>query len=151
MSVQVILAVAFGIMAIATDLKSREIPNWIPVSALLAGLAWHLVVYGWRGVGASLFGALAGFGVFLIFYLLGGMGGGDIKLMSGFGALIGIAHVVAAAFGAAICGAVMAVVFLCRRAWRRRRGAVEEDAGGRSASIPYAPAIAAGVWLSLIA
>ncbi|HZU25514.1 MAG TPA: A24 family peptidase [Bryobacteraceae bacterium] len=149
--VQAGMAVAFGMAATVEDLRSRQIPNWIPVSALAAGVVWHLAVYGWRGVGASLLGAVAGFGVFLIFYLLGGMGGGDIKLMSGFGAVIGIAHILAAAYAAAICGAVLAVFVLCRRAWRRRREPSREGAGGESASIPYAPAIAAGVWLSLIA
>lgn len=150
MAVQFAIALAFGILAIVEDLRSRQIPNWIPVSALVGGLAWHLAVYGWRGVGASLLGAVVGFAVFLVFYLLGGMGGGDIKLMSGFGAVIGIAHVLAAAFAAAVCGAVIAVAVLCRRSWRRRRGDAQ-DAGGESAFIPYAPAIAAGVWLSLIA
>jgi prepilin peptidase CpaA len=152
MSFQIAIAVPLGLVAIVEDLRSRRIPNWIPVTALIAGLLWHVVEYGWRGGVSSLLGAMAGFAVFLVFYLLGGMGGGDIKLMSGFGAVIGIQHVLAAAFAAAICGAVMAVVVLCRHAVaKRRRGSAGEAGGAEPASIPYAPAIAAGVWLSLIA
>src|SRR5579884_3253916 len=116
MSVQFVIAAVLGIAAVVEDLRSRRIPNWIPVAALVAGLLWHTAAQGWRGLGSSLLGAVAGFLVFLVFYLLGGMGGGDIKLMSGFGAVIGIQHVLSAAFGAAVCGALMALVVLGRRA-----------------------------------
>ena len=153
MTVQMMIALVFGIAAIVEDLRSRQIPNWIPVAALIAGLAWNITAHGWRGGVSSLLGALAGLAVFLVFYILGGMGGGDIKLMGGFGAVIGIQHVVAAAIATAICGALIALAFIGWRALRRFAGAADL-AGTRPAeseSIPYAPAIAAGVWLSLIA
>jgi prepilin peptidase CpaA len=96
---------------------------------------------------------MAGAGVFLIFYLLGGMGGGDVKLMAGFGALLGAKRLCEAALWTAGCGGVMALAVigagLIRDFWTRGKPAGSQP-GPRADSIPYAPAIAAGVWLSLV-
>lgn len=153
MSVQMLIVAALGAVAVVEDLRSRRIPNWIPLAALILGLAWNTFAHGWHGTLGSLLGAVAGFLVFIVFYVLGGMGGGDIKLMGGFGAVIGIQHVLAAAFAAALCGAAIALGVIGVRALRKRRRAGETSGtqAAESESIPYAPAIAAGVWLSLIA
>jgi prepilin peptidase CpaA len=148
MTSQLALVAAFGLIASAEDLWRRNISNWIPVSALCAGIAWHAWQHGWAGVGTALLGALGGFAVFLLFYLFGGMGGGDVKLMAGFGALIGTSHLLQAALWTAILGAllacgVMAFHAIGARLWAKR---VSES----PKSIPYAPAIAAGVLLSLV-
>jgi len=159
---QVWIALLVGIAAIIDDLSRRRISNWIPSSAFVAGLTLQGIQNGWRGVGSALLGTLAGGGVFLIFYLLGGMGGGDIKLMAGFGAILGVKRLLEAALWTAGCGGLMAVGFVCvstvRDFWRRRssaesaasQGAISGQRGARQDSIPYAPAIAAGVWLSLV-
>jgi prepilin peptidase CpaA len=106
---------------------------------------------------------LAGAGVFLVFYLLGGMGGGDVKLMAGFGALLGVQLLLQAALWTAGCGGVMALAVIAWRAvrdwWTRSKrarggnpaaGALSVAPAHGTDSIPYAPAIAAGVWLSLV-
>jgi prepilin peptidase CpaA len=107
---------------------------------------------------------VAGAGVFLIFYLLGGMGGGDVKLMAGFGALLGAKRLFEAALWTAGCGGVMALAViatgLIRDFWVQSKcargtagsepAAASEKQDQRRDSIPYAPAIAAGVWLSLV-
>jgi prepilin peptidase CpaA len=161
---QALLAGGIGIAACVDDLRRRQISNWIPASALASGLVLQSVQHGWRGAGSALLGTLAGAGVFLIFYLLGGMGGGDVKLMAGFGALLGAKRLFAAALWTAGCGGVLALAvivagmvrdfWLCGK-WLRRKSGSEaaipsRSSGGKSDSIPYAPAIAAGVWLSLV-
>lgn len=143
MTAQVAMAVAVGLAASIEDLAFRRVSNWIPAAGLVCGLCWHTGVAGWRGVLTAAAGAAAGFGVFLIFYLLGGMGGGDVKLMAGLGSLLGAGRLVEAALWTAAAGGLMAVGFLAVRALRRKP---ERDTG----SIPYAPAIAIGAWLSLI-
>jgi prepilin peptidase CpaA len=154
-TVQALLAVGIGIAACIDDLRRRQIANWIPVSACVGGLALQMVEHGWRGLGAALLGTLTGAGVFLIFYLLGGMGGGDVKLMAGFGALLGAKRLLIAALWTAGCGGLMALAVIAagalRDVWRRSgtAGAVSETSR-RAETIPYAPAIAAGVWLSLV-
>lgn len=154
MTAQVGIAALVGIAAIIDDLSRRRIANWIPCSAFAAGMILQSVQGGWRGAGFALLGTVTGAAVFLIFYLLGGMGGGDVKLMAGFGAVLGVHRLLEAALWTAGCGGIMAVLVIAGRSalkyWRQTRGLVLEVASDKSDSIPYAPAIAAGVWLSLV-
>ena len=147
MSAQVLIAVVLGLAATTEDLWRRNVSNWIPLSALVGGFAWHISQSGWRGAGTAAVGAGVGFLVFLVFYLLGGMGGGDVKLMAGFGALLGLSRLIEAALWPAIIGAVLAALVLGVSAIR---GWVRKEAVGKPLAIPYAPAITAGVWLSLV-
>jgi prepilin peptidase CpaA len=154
---QALLVGAVGLAACIDDLRRRQISNWISGSALASGLVLQTAQHGWHGTGAALLGTLAGAGVFLIFYLLGGMGGGDVKLMAGFGALLGAKLLLVAALWTAGCGGVMALAViatgLIKDFWARSKQTGSEAAAASSRrrdSIPYAPAIAAGVWLSLV-
>ena len=156
------IAVAVGLAAAAEDLIHRKISNWIVGAALVSGVVLQTVHEGWHGALSALLGAAAGFCVFLIFYVLGGMGGGDVKLMAGFGALLGLPKVLEAALWTAGCGGLLAVVVIGASTVRgllRAAGPVAAGASGLQRAragagavqtIPYAPAIAAGVWLSLI-
>jgi len=156
MSAQVWIAIVVGLAAVIDDLRRRQISDWISAAALACGLGWQAVSYGWTGLLYGLGGAAAGFAVFLVFYLLGGMGGGDVKLMTGFGALLGAGRLLEAALWTAGVGGVLALGVLVYRALRDKlAGAVDTTATPeqrkRQESIPYAPAIALGVWLSLLA
>ena len=144
------LCVVTGALASAEDLWRRKVSNPIAIGTFASGVVAQSVIYGLKGAGGALLGGLVGFVVFLVFYLLGGMGGGDIKLMAGFGALIpGVEQVITAAIMAALVGAVMAVVFLAVRFVKKKLGAEGKITGsGLKSSIPYAPAITAGVLLS---
>jgi prepilin peptidase CpaA len=155
MNAQVWIAILVGLAATIDDLVRRQISNWIPVAALAAGLVWQIRQHGERGGLLAIEGTAAGFAVFLIFYLMGGMGGGDIKLMAGFGALLGTSQILWAALLTAIVGGLLALsvvtVRFVTQAARKRGGASDRAAGGaQKESIPYAPAIALGVWLSLV-
>ncbi len=178
MTAQVWIAILVGLAATVDDLARRQIANWIPAAALAAGFGWQMGQNGvWPGAGYALGGAAAGFAVLLIFYLMGGMGGGDVKLMTGFGALLGAPRLLEAALWTAGIGGVLALGVLAARAAKRAVGALGSN-GGRSKaargdasatssvtpeeaqsapeeaqnreSIPYAPAITLGVWLSLV-
>jgi prepilin peptidase CpaA len=165
MTVQVWIAILVGLAATIDDVARRQIANWIPAAALAAGFGWQIGQHGvWPGAGYALAGAAVGFTVFLIFYLMGGMGGGDVKLMAGFGALLGVSGVLWAALLTAGIGGILAVGVLALRAVKRvfRRGAESADETAKPQtsstqeiaqmreSIPYAPAITLGVWLSLV-
>jgi len=157
MTAQVWIAILVGLAAIVDDLARRQIANWIPAAALAGGLGWQIGQHGlWLGTGYALAGAGVGFLVFLIFYLMGGMGGGDVKLMAGFGALLGLPGVLWAALWTAAAGGVLAVCMLAAKSIGRRFGGwfglarkAATEAPGKE-TIPYAPAIALGVWLSLV-
>lgn len=147
MSIEVIVAVVLGLAAIIEDLRRRTIPNWIPVAAFAGGVICQVMDKGWWGFGAATLGAIAGFGVFLVFYLLGGMGGGDVKLMAGFGALLGAGRLLEAALWTAGIGGLMALGLIAL-SWLRSRVRGVEYMSPKT--IPYAPAIAFGVWLTLL-
>jgi prepilin peptidase CpaA len=80
------------------------------------------------------------------------MGGGDVKLMAGFGALLGAGRLLEAALWTAGIGGIVAVGAIAWRTIRRMTGreVLESATGKPDESIPYAPAIALGVWLSLV-
>jgi prepilin peptidase CpaA len=159
---QIWIAGFVGIAAIVDDLARRRIANWIPCCAFVAGVVLQSVEHGWRGAGSALLGTVTGAAVFLIFYLLGGMGGGDVKLMAGFGAVLGVTRLLEASLWTAGVGGVMALLVISVSSIRqlvkkRTSGAIEaaedesvQKRAKRADSIPYAPAIAAGVWLSLV-
>jgi prepilin peptidase CpaA len=150
---QVWIAILVGLAAMIDDLARRQIANWIPLAALAAGFGWQIGQSGLSGVLYAGIGTITGFAVFLVFYLMGGMGGGDIKLMAGFGALLGFHQLIAAALWTAGVGGVIAAGVLGVRALKRALGGTKDAAvnPGETShdSIPYAPAIALGVWLSL--
>src|SRR5208283_3566265 len=155
MTPQVWIAIVIGVAATVEDLVRRQVSNWICGAALAAGLVLQIAAGGWRGAASALLGAIAGFGVFLVFYLLGGMGGGDVKLMAGFGSILGVHQLLEAALWTAACGGVFAALAIgfsalrsIVRSWSTRGGHGALAAAKPLRSIPYAPAIAAGVWLS---
>ncbi|MEO8096289.1 MAG: prepilin peptidase [Acidobacteriota bacterium] len=158
MNAQVWIAILVGVAAVVDDLSRRQISNWICVAALVGGLGWQAGQYGWMGLAYGLGGAAAGFAAFLVFYLLGGMGGGDVKLMAGFGALLGAGRLLEATMWTAGMGGMLALGVLGFRAIRRTIAGPAPDSGVpltaeqklHQESIPYAPAIALGVWLSLV-
>ena len=94
LNLQVGWAVFIGLVAAVEDLRRRQIPNWIPVAAILGGLVIAFRDHGLSGAGSSLLGLVAGFAVFFVFYALGAMGGGDVKLLVASSLWVGHAHIV---------------------------------------------------------
>jgi len=94
------LVLAVLAIAVATDVRSRRIPNWLILTGWALALAWHTLgpAGSWsfdsRSPGAAgPLGAVMGLAVLLIlffpFYVLRIMGAGDVKLMSVVGAFFG--------------------------------------------------------------
>jgi prepilin peptidase CpaA len=145
-----IVCLALGLAASAEDLWRRRISNVTIVAGLALGLALQTYLRGWwAGAWSWAAGAAVGLGVFLVFFLFGGMGGGDVKLMAAFGGCLGVRQILLAALLAAIAGAGLACGFLLWR-WIRRRPDTQAS-GQVEESIPYAPAIFAGILLSFLA
>ena len=140
-------AVFIGLVASIEDLRRRQIPNWIPLAAIAGGLAIAFRDQGWSGAGSSLLGLVTGFVVFFVFYALGAMGGGDVKLMAGFGAVLGWSLILKASLWTAAVGGLIALVAIAISMFRRGK----RVKGTAADAIPYAPAIALGSWLALIA
>lgn len=109
------LALLFTGWAGWLDWRSRRIPNWLTVPALLVGLATNTLLFGWSGTKSGLEGAGLGLGLLLPFVLARGLGAGDWKLMGALGALLGPAKFVAVLLGTVFISGIMAVVEMVRR------------------------------------
>ncbi|MDR1737011.1 MAG: A24 family peptidase [Oscillospiraceae bacterium] len=133
----VILIAAVCLMGIAAvwDIRTREIPNWVPMGLLiLSGMRIWCGSYRWRGavVGLVIWGALS-----VIAYFLSsrggkepGIGAGDIKLMCALSAFTGFMGFPAVLLGSCAAGLPLYPLLRSRR-------------------IPFAPCLTAGLsfWL----
>ena len=104
-----IAALGIATLACATDLRSRRIPNWLTLGAMVAGLGFHALMPGGHGIAAAALGLVVGLFVFFPFFALGALGAGDVKLMAALGAWVGAAAVVNVALYGAVAGGVLAV------------------------------------------
>lgn len=126
------LLVLVGV-AVVCDLRTREIPDWIP----LAILAWGclMVVAGlyettWM---AAVLGGLLGLGLSAVVFYLGGLGGGDVKLLAAIGAVVGPWALLSILAWMGAAGGLLAVAAIAR--------------GKRD--FAYGPAIAIGLALEI--
>ena len=122
------------VFALVCDLRTREIPDWIPLGILAwaclataAGL--HEVT--WIGL---VVGALLGLGLAAVVFYLGGLGGGDVKLLGAIGAAAGPWSLLAILAWMAVAGGVLALIAAAR---------------GRR-DLAYVPAITIGVLVETV-
>ncbi len=127
------------VVAIATDLKARRIPDLLTYPAMAAALLLRLYE---GGLGAdwtqgALSGVLGGLGAALWFGAFArfskGLGWGDVKLAAAVGAVLGVPLMLTAVVLISVVGAAQAGVQVL---WQGKKE--------RGASIPYAVAIALG-------
>ena len=95
-----------------TDFRSRRIPNWLTVPALLVGLAANAALGGWPGLKNSLLGAGLGLVLLLPFVLLRSLGAGDWKLAGALGAFTGPGTLVDLLIGSILVAGVMALALV---------------------------------------
>ncbi len=105
-------AVLLSLVAAATDLRSRRIPNWLTVPGLLIGIAANTALSGWSGLKASLLGAAVGLALLLPFVLLRSLGAGDWKLAGALGAFTGSSLLVDLLLGSVLVAGVMAMALV---------------------------------------
>ncbi|MBW2996626.1 A24 family peptidase [Candidatus Woesearchaeota archaeon] len=92
----ILLSLAFVALIIGTvtDIKTREVPDWLNFSIIFAGIGIRLIYSSMTFDWIYLLEGAAGLAAFVILgYLMfyaGQWGGGDSKLLMGLGALIGL-------------------------------------------------------------
>jgi prepilin peptidase CpaA len=125
--------------AAASDVRTRKIPNAIPLALALYGLAFN-AFGGWR---LALSAGAAGLLVLIVGTLpfsLGAFGGGDVKLLAACACVFGLTGILPLVLCTALIGGVVALCVLVYRLVRR----------SERVTVPYACAIAGGVaWLAL--
>ncbi len=113
---QTIWMFALGVTLLAgwVDFRTRKIPNWLTVPALVLGIGMHTVVAGWSGTIASLEGAGLALVILLPLVLLRGLGAGDWKLMGAVGAFLGPLMLLFVLLGSIFVSGFMAIVAILR-------------------------------------
>ena len=153
-----VLLLGFLAAALATDLRTRRIPNVLVLIGLVVGTIGQSTQSGLPGLATAGAGAIVGLVCLLPFYLRGAMGAGDVKLMAMCGAFLGPVQVFVAAVASLLLGGVIGVGWFFWQYFSKSGDALPGDvaryvdpsaatAGDRGVSpVPYALAIFAGVF-----
>ncbi len=87
------IALVFLFVGSYTDIRTREVPDWVNFSLISTGVALHAILSisegSWLPVASSGLGLGLGVGIAFAMYYMGQWGGGDAKLLMGLGAVIG--------------------------------------------------------------
>lgn len=109
-----VAALLVAVLAAATDIRTRRIPNVLTFGAAALAFVYHLVTAGPAGLGVSAAGWFVGALVFFPVFALGGMGAGDVKLVAALGAWLGPLGAVQIAIAGAIAGGPIALFVMIR-------------------------------------
>ncbi|MCB2048109.1 MAG: prepilin peptidase [Novosphingobium sp.] len=134
-------ALATGLLIAAfTDLRRREIDNWLTTAiALGAPLFWLSSGLSFEAMGIQVVIALATFAVLFVLFALNLMGGGDVKLLTALSLWIAPLWFARLIIVMALVGGLLTLVFGAIHLARRKPGKV---------AVPYGIAIsAAGLWV----
>lgn len=155
------------LLAGASDVATRRVPNWLSASLAAIGIAGHL------NAGDLAGGLSCGFTVFVLAALCwrrGWLGGGDVKLLGAAALLFAPYQVPGLILSVALAGGVLAIAYLLARALLRLRPASFHPEARRCASqnrlwrilriecrrirrgapLPYASAIFVGAIFTLL-
>jgi prepilin peptidase CpaA len=109
-----IFAIGFTLVAAWIDFRTRRIPNWLTVPALVAGVTLRSILAGWPGAKASLEGASLALLLLLPLVLMRALGAGDWKLMGAVGAFLGPVLFLFVLLGSFLVSGLMALVEMMR-------------------------------------
>ncbi|MAG15865.1 hypothetical protein CMO88_02285 [Candidatus Woesearchaeota archaeon] len=93
---EIIIVIALAVLAAGsyTDIKKREVPDWLNYGLMVFGLGTNLllsiVFWTWTYIAYSITGMLAFFAIAYVMFYTGQWGGGDSKMLIGLGAVFGL-------------------------------------------------------------
>ena len=105
-----VLLILVTFVAGAYDIRYRRIPNWLSLTGVLLGLAFHAFLFEWPGVIFSAKGLALAMLIYFPLFALRGMGAGDVKLMAAVGALVGVWNWIGIFVITGILGGLFAIV-----------------------------------------
>ena len=111
---------ALVLTAAGYDLRSRRIPNWLPVAGLVFGVGLNSFLYEAAGLRMALLGLGLALAIYIPIYALHGIGAGDVKLMAAVGSIVGPAYWIRLFIFTAAVGLLAAVGLIISRGGLRR-------------------------------
>ena len=164
------VVIGASLIAALTDIQNRRIPNWLTLPVFLTGLIHAGIVGGFGELTSSFFAALMLMAPYVVMFLFAGGGAGDAKLMAAVGSWLGLKSGMIALFAISLCAILFALLkaaskkrffqvlknirdmviafFLLLKVtgWRKAgTEAIAKDPNEELMTMPYAPAIFAGV------
>lgn len=140
---------ALLVLAAASDIRSFEIPNWIPATIVGLYIAYVII----RNVIYPEFGAVAWLPavgaaalvlfVFTVLFARGLIGGGDVKLLTAVSLWVGFSMLINLLFWTSVGGGLLALFLLIRHKYLSPPLESGKE-NIRKAEIPYGIAIAFG-------
>lgn len=100
------------IPAVIFDIRSRRIPNLLPLAGIILGFGVNVYFKGLSGAADAGIGLLLAFGISVPFWFPGWAGAGDVKLVTAVGAVVGKTLVLPVLAGIAIAGGAVALVYV---------------------------------------
>lgn len=158
-------AILLLVIALMWDVRVMRIPNWLTVTACMAGWLYHWIAGGAAGLGSTLAGTAAGLVPLLILYLLQGIGAGDVKLFAALGAWIGAVLVFQVfIYSILFAGGIGLVIIIINRPLLQRFAALLKGllipganlidgmgtVKGKRLRFPFMLAVAPGAWAAWI-
>lgn len=152
---------AMVLIAAFTDLKRREIPNWLTLGGILAGIALNTWLAGLAGLKTAGMGLGLAALIFIPLFIMRWLGGGDVKIMGAIGSLAGPQYMIVIFVFDAILGGIAALVLIIVRGrllktlknipriFRLDRESELEAGGEKSLGLPRAVTIALATLLVL--
>lgn len=135
-----LLAIAL-LHAAYTDIKRREIENWLNAGIALAAPVfwWVSGLEPWPDMAFQLVLGLGVFALFSLFFALGAMGGGDVKLIAALALWFPWQQILMLALIMSVIGGLLTLAMVVHHRIQKRLGQPE---------IPYGVAITlAGFWI----
>jgi len=123
------VGVAAAFLAAWYDIRTREVPDWITVTLILAGTVFSLIHRGlWLTAGILLIGCAC----CELFYRLKAFGGGDLKLLLGLAVMGGPLYGLAVFHASLMAALPLFLIYIIKDKTKKP-------------NVPYAVAILAGV------
>lgn len=94
----IVLALCFTVLIVGslTDLRTREVPDWVNYGLVFAGFGVRLIYSVFEWDLSFIIEGIIGFGIFyglaMILFYTGQWGGGDSKMLMGLGAALGVPY-----------------------------------------------------------
>jgi prepilin peptidase CpaA len=165
---KILLLTGLVMFCSVTDLRTRRIPNAVLLPALMTALFLNSVGGGLAGLVDSIAGLALGLLMLMPLHVLGRMGAGDIKLLGVVGSVLGAWGAIVAGLATMMAGGILAVLYIVWSVTKpdlvsrtsdlvqriTGKAAVPDDLAtwqnARTAEIPYAVAVAAGTFATLV-
>jgi prepilin peptidase CpaA len=120
MDLKTLIILAVAVAAVASDLRTRRIPNLLTFGAAIGALVYGAVMAGSDGFSQAALGWFLAALLFFPIFALRGMGAGDVKLLAALGAWLGPADAVYLAIFASMAGGLMAFVVALSHGYLRQ-------------------------------